>query len=131
MERAGRVLSRLKLPNGAVAGETLALAGWPAAVGKRIAAHSRPLSLSNGRLHVEVEDLVWKKQLTALKGQILRRLIEVIGKGVVRDLHFCVAPRRRQPQRAAALHVSPDEANRIEDPVLRSIYRAQRAKRSA
>lgn len=131
MERAGRVISRAKLAGGAVCMEDLACAGWPAAVGKKIAVHTRAAGLSGGRLRVEVEDAVWQRQLSVLKKQILARLEEVVGAAVVRDIDFRVVPRRRLPQIASEPHKRPDEADQIQDPVLRAIYREQRRRRSA
>ncbi|HSW49390.1 MAG TPA: DUF721 domain-containing protein [Bryobacteraceae bacterium] len=131
MERAGRVISRAKLAEGAVCLEELACTGWPVAVGTKIAAHTRAASLAAGRLRVEVEDAVWQRQLSVLKKQILARLEEVVGAAVVRDVDFRVVPRRRLPQIASEPRQRPDEADQIQDPVLRSIYRRQRRRRSA
>jgi hypothetical protein len=84
------------------------------------------------RLIVEVEDIVWQRQLFALTRQILGNLEKNLGAGMVDDLEFRVVPRRRGPQRAAeVMPVSQDEAANIADPVLRSIYRAARLKAQA
>jgi predicted nucleic acid-binding Zn ribbon protein len=131
MERAGRLISKLKLPAGSVSLEDLACAGWPAAVGKRIAAHARAVSLAGNRLVVEVEDLIWQRQLCVLEGQILRRLEEVVGQSVVRKVEFRVSPPRRQPRRAEEPSPAKDEADQIQDPLLRAIYREQRRRKSA
>ena len=131
MERAGRVISRTKLAAGAVCLEELACAGWPAAVGKKIAAHTRAIALAGGRLRVEVEDAIWQRQLSVLKRQILKRLEEVVGTSVVRDVEYRVAPRRRLPQQALEPRKDRDEADQIQDPGLRAIYRQQRRRRSA
>ena len=131
MERAGRVISRTKLAAGAVCLEELACAGWPVAVGKKIAVHTRAISLAGGRLRIEVEDAVWQRQLSVLKRQILSRLEEVVGTSVVRDVEFRVAPRRKLPHSAVEPRKDRDEADQIQDPVLRAIYRRQRRRRSA
>jgi hypothetical protein len=132
MERAGRLISKLGLPAGTVSVEALACAGWPAAVGKKIAAHTRPVFLlAGGRLRIDVEDSIWQRQLTALKGQILKKLEEVLGQDAVKDVEFRVSPRRRLPQRAADPRQSQDEADQIPDPVLRTIYKQKRRRRSA
>jgi predicted nucleic acid-binding Zn ribbon protein len=100
-------------------------------VGKRIAAHARAVSLAGNRLVVEVEDLIWQRQLCVLEGQILRRLEEVVGQSVVRKVEFRVSPRRRQPRRAEEPSPAKDEADQIQDPVLRAIYKEQRRRKSA
>jgi predicted nucleic acid-binding Zn ribbon protein len=131
MERAGKLISKLKLPAGSITPQDLALAGWAEAVGKRIANHSRALSLVTNRLVVEVEDVIWQRQLAGLKSQIVKRLEEVLGEPLVRQVEFRIAIRRREPQRAVQPRPSHDEADRIEDPVLRNIYKQQRGRRSA
>jgi hypothetical protein len=131
MERAGRLISRLKLPAGAVSHERLACAAWPLAVSERIARHARAVSLVRSRLVVEVEDSIWKRQLFTLRSQILKRLDQVIGEPIVTEVEFRVAIPRRLPQRAESVTVPYDEADRIEDPVLRKIYRERRKRASA
>ena len=82
------------------------------------------------RLVVEVEDHIWQRQLFTLTPQILGRLAQSLGQGVVQDLEFRVVPRRREAGRAAVAlpALVSDEAEGIADPVLRSIYRASRKK---
>src|ERR1035441_1003992 len=125
MERASKLIRGLTLPGGTLSMEELACAAWPDAVGKKIAGHTRLL--------LELEDHTWQRQLFSLTRQILRNLERGLGSGLVDDLEFRVVPRRREPQRAIeavpALHA--DEADAIEDPVLRSIYRAARTRARA
>jgi hypothetical protein len=131
MERAGKLISKLKLPAGSITPQDLALAGWAEAVGKRIANHARAISLVTNRLVVEVEDVTWQRQLAGLKSQIVKRLEEVLGQPLVREVEFRIPVRRREPQRAAQPRTSNDEADRIEDPVLRAIYKQKRQRKSA
>lgn len=136
MERAGRLLgnSRLKIVELAgVRAYHLAPRAWAAAVGKKSAEHTRPVFLDGDKLIVEVADAVWQSQLSTLRGQILDRLETVLGQRLIRHIEFRVAPPRRQPGRVetAALHTAEDEADRIEDPVLRRLYRASRRKSTA
>lgn len=128
MEPASKLISGLGLPGDAISREELACAAWAAAVGKKIAAHTRPTRLVRDRLVVEVEDQTWQRQLFTLSGFILRNLEKRLGRGIVGDLEFRFVPRRREPERAQQSMSSlfADEASGIEDPVLRSIYRASR-----
>jgi len=130
MQRASLLLRGMNLPGNTITPDEIAIAAWPIAVGKTIAAHTRAVKMVRTRLIVEVEDLVWQRQLFALSGQILGSLAKHLGRGSVEDLQFRVVPRRREPQRAAAAVPAKafDEADGIEDPVLRGIYRASRAK---
>jgi Dna[CI] antecedent DciA-like protein len=138
MERAARLIKNNKLSKKVFTEEDLARAVWPAAVGKAIAAHTSRLTLVRQTLVVEVEDAIWQKQLFTLRGQILDRLRRVTASDVVQDLEFRVAIKRRQPQRAetresAASHLAPayDEADSIQDAVLKKVYRLSRKKATA
>ena len=132
MERAGKSLAKLKLSD-AISQDDLARAAWPAAVGKRIAARAAAKSLVRGSLIVEVEDGIWQKQLFYLRYQILAKLQEVLGAGVITDVEFRIATPRRPPQTALSVsNTKPrDEADGISDPGLRLIYKQARKKASA
>lgn len=126
MDRAAKLISRLSLPRGCVTPEELARAAWPQAVGRRIASRARAVALADSTLIVEVEDEIWQGQLSTLRSQILARLKEVLGKEIVADMDLRVRIPRRLPQRAEQAQLSPDEAERIEDPVLRRLYKLSR-----
>ena len=132
MERAGKSLAKLKLTN-AISQDDLARAAWPAAVGKRLAAHAAAKSLVRGSLIVEVEDAIWQKQLFHLRYDILAKLTSVIGSGIVTGLEFRIATPRRPPQTAQSHGetLSVDEADGIEDPVLRIVYKQARKRATA
>ena len=131
MERVSRLIGRLRLPPNSVSPEELARAGWPVAVGKRIASHTRAASLAGSRLIVEVEDGVWQRQLSVLRVQILKKLEEVLGPSLVSEIEFRIAIARRLPQRAERLKPAGDDADEIQDPVLRKIYKDKRKRASA
>ncbi len=133
MERASKLIRGLRLPGEAISGEQLACAAWAPSVGRKIAAHTRASRMVRTRLIVEVEDHLWRKQLFTLTPQILSVLEKNLGRGVVEDLEFRIVPRRREPQRATAAAPladrkpgAGDEAEEIEDFVLRAIYKASR-----
>lgn len=133
MQRAGLLIGKMRLKAITIAGVQtyhLTKAAWRAAVGKTIAAHSYPVFLEGGRLTVYVDDPIWRAQLAGLSNTILLQLDKVIGEGRIEKIDFRVAPPRREPGRApAARAISPaDEADRIEDPVLRRLYRTARRK---
>jgi len=131
MERAGRLIARLKLPGGSVSPQELATAAWPEAVGKRLALRTRAVGVVRSRLVVEVEDAIWQRQLFTLRGQILKRLEQVLGQPLITEIEFRVAVPRRLPQREERPPARVDEADGIEDPVLRRIYKEHRRKASA
>jgi len=126
MDRARKVLSKLQLPGGCLTREELVRAAWPQAVGKGIARHTLAVALVESRLVVEVEDLTWQGQLSTLRVQILAKLKEVLGQEIVRDIDFRLGMRRRPPQRAESAQTPKDEADRIEDPGMRMVYKSWR-----
>ncbi len=129
MERASRLLGKLKFPTDSVSGAELVCAAWSAAVGDRIAKHARAERLVRTKLIVGVDDAVWGRQLFAMSRMILSRLAENVGEGLVDDIEFRVAPPRRGPGRAESS--SGDEADGIEDPDLRRLYVTARKKELA
>jgi hypothetical protein len=132
MERAGKSLAKMKLPD-AVSSADLAFAAWTATVGKRLAKVARPKALVRGNLIVETEDAVWQQQLFQLRFNILPRLIGILGAGIVNNLEFRIATPRRPPQQARTPDrpESSDEADDIEDSIFRSLYKQARKKASA
>jgi hypothetical protein len=138
MERAARLIKNNKASKKVFSDEDLARAAWPSAVGKAIASHTARITLVRATLVIEVEDAIWQKQLHTLRGQILDRLRRVTASDVVEDLEFRIALKRRQPQRAenrqtpATEAAQPyDDADSIQDAVLKKLYRLSRKKATA
>ena len=132
MERASRLIAKLRFSSDTIGLEDLARAAWPVAVGPKIAAHARVARLVGKRLVVAVDDPIWQRQLFALTRHILVNIEKHLGQGLIADMEFRVVPARREPQRAeTAAGTAADEAERISDPVLRNIYKASRRKSSA
>jgi hypothetical protein len=135
MERAGRLLGKLKIHANSVSPEELARAAWPSAVGKKIAAHANAVSLVRTCLIIEVEDALWQRQLNTLRGQILKRIQDLVGSALVADIAFRPMTPKRMPERAESSRQTPahipDDADRIADPILRSVYKTSRKKANA
>ena len=123
MERAGRLIPKLKLSPEINDPETRARAAWNVAVGKKIAAHTRATVLVRDSLIIEVGDYVWQRQLATLESVLLRNLEKALGEPLVKKLDFRPMPARRMPQRAETAR--PQSG--IEDPILDLIYH-QKAK---
>lgn len=103
-------------------------------MGKKVAERTRASKLVRTTLVVEVEDWLWQRNLMGLSRQILANLERVVGPGMVGDLEFRIMPPRRGPMVATSSVPAfelTDEANGIEDPVLRRIYRRKRQKEIA
>jgi hypothetical protein len=138
MERAARVANDSQISKNLLAEEDLIRASWTAAVGKIVASHTSRLRLVRSTLIVEVEDAIWQRQLFTMSSQIVSRLRKVTGSPLVTDVEFRIGVPRREPQRAPAAHATPltpdqpaDEAERIQDPVLKKVYRLSRKKATA
>jgi predicted nucleic acid-binding Zn ribbon protein len=121
MERAGSLIGKLKLSPETADPETRARAAWGLAAGKKIAAHTLASALVRGTLVVEVEDMVWQKQLNTLRHFLLRNLKQALGGDVVKEIDFRPMPPRRKPQRAESARRT--DSNGIQDPVMAMLYR--------
>jgi hypothetical protein len=138
VESISRIFGKLSEADRPISPEQLVLSAWSSAVGKKIAARTRPTKMVRTRLVVEVEDQIWQRQLFVLTRQILANLEVKVGRGIVDEVEFRIVPRRREPNRAlvsmpglfAGLHPG-DEADQISDPHMRHIYKAARRKESA
>lgn len=138
MERAGKLLRQWKLASACVTPEQVAVAAWPVAAGKKVAPRTRAVNFVRGRLVVEVEDAIWQSQLRTVRPFLLNKLEKDLGSRVVTDIEFKVSPPRRGPAREERIvrgplfqAASPDEADRISDPFLARIYRADRKRSTA
>jgi predicted nucleic acid-binding Zn ribbon protein len=70
---------------------------WEEAVGPSVAAHARPVSLADGVLVVVVDQPGWATQLRYLSTDLLQRLADVAGDGVVGRIEIRV---ENGPQKA-------------------------------
>lgn len=139
MERAARLIKNKKISREMVTDEDIARGVWPAAVGKAIAAHTSRLKVVRNTLVVEVEDATWQKQLFVLSHQILRSLNKLTGPTCIESIEFRIGVPRRVPQRAGSRQAdlatgsnAPyDDAETIQDPVLKKVYRLSRKRATA
>ncbi|MBO9542467.1 DUF721 domain-containing protein [bacterium] len=94
MQRLQRFLAKSlkewKAEDAVAAGRVFAL--WPTIVGEAIAARTRPRFLRGGVLFVEAASSAWANELTMLKPRILKALDQHLGKGLIRDVRYQVAP---------------------------------------
>ena len=66
---------------------------WADIVGPQLATHARPLSLRAGVLVVAADEPGWATQLRYLETDLLRRLAEALGEGVVKRVEVRVRAR--------------------------------------
>jgi hypothetical protein len=141
MEHAARVLRKGKQSKTILDDSQAVEAVWPSAVGKAIARHVSRLRLVRSTLVVEVEDLIWQRQLRTLERQILDRIRLLLPDVTITDMEFRIGVPRREVQRAGTRWGgtfgtrtpadADDEAERIQDPVLKKVYQLSRRKASA
>jgi len=141
MERAARVLRKAQQSRSILDDSQAIEAVWPTAVGRSIARHVSRLRLVRSTLVVDVDDVIWQRQLRTLGTQILERIKLLLPDVPITGLEFRIGLPRRSAQRAPAAFASgpevssdkitQDEADRIQDPVLKKVYQISRRKASA
>ncbi|EOM75686.1 DUF721 family protein [Rhodococcus rhodnii] len=74
---------------------------WEDVVGPDIAAHAQPTALRDQTLSVSAESTAWATQLRMMQPQILARIADAVGNGVVRSLTITgpTAPSWRKGER--------------------------------
>ena len=88
----GELLDRVLGGLGAPAGRRSAslFDAWDDIVGPAIAAHARPLALTQGALRIGVDDPVWATELRFRKDELLGRLDAALGDGAVTAIEITV-----------------------------------------
>ena len=66
---------------------------WAEIVGPVATEHCRPGSLVDGRLRIEVADSTWASQIKWQRAELIGRVAEFVGTGVVRTMDVQVSPR--------------------------------------
>jgi predicted nucleic acid-binding Zn ribbon protein len=80
-EALDRVARGLGLPPAAATARLVQ--AWPDVVGEAVAAHTTPRWVRGGTLSLAVDDPTWAAQLRWLEADLLARVAEVTGPGVV------------------------------------------------
>jgi hypothetical protein len=123
MQRAASLIRKLKLPAGSDNPENRAKAAWKLAAGAKIEKHTLATTLVRGTLVIEVGDMIWQRQLYALRHHLLRNLADILGEPLVTDLDFRPMLQRRGPQIAET-----PRADGIADPVMSLLYQQSKKK---
>jgi len=82
------VLRRLGLERALAAQRAVVV--WPELVGAKVAEHSRAVAVDAGVLIVMVDGPAWSTQLHYLKPQLLKKLGQRLGPGLVKDIRFAL-----------------------------------------
>jgi predicted nucleic acid-binding Zn ribbon protein len=74
--------------------EAAAIAAWRHCAGEGLKNRAVPLALRDRTLQVAVADLIWQKQLNAMRGQMLYRINTLLGQTVVGAIEFIIDPEK-------------------------------------
>ena len=93
---------------------------WNAAVGRQIAAKAHPVSFRDGILTVAVSSAPWMQQLTFLKKEMIEKLNERLGHGLVRDIYLkaglpATPPHQTKPGKNPGRELTEEETRKIAD----------------
>lgn len=77
-----------QLPENKELAGSVVCAVWSEVVGEALAQRTRPIKLHGATLIVAVPSLVWRRELKPVQGEILRKLEQRLGPGLVRQLEF-------------------------------------------
>src|SRR5436190_1416997 len=61
---------------------------WPLLAGENLAAATRVTAIQGSTAVINVPDLVWRKQLARMKGQLLRKINEPWGSQRITEIAF-------------------------------------------
>jgi predicted nucleic acid-binding Zn ribbon protein len=68
---------------------------WDRLVGAQVAEHAEPVSVRDGTLVVRAQDPAWASQLRWLERELVERLADALGAGVVTAIEVRVGDERR------------------------------------
>jgi hypothetical protein len=88
--------------------ESLVLALWRCIVGETLAQHTQPTRLHRSTLVISVPSETWRKELFALRFEILKRLEQFLGKERITAVEFRVDPRLEASLRVSEKEVATD-----------------------
>jgi len=89
----GSIQSVLKeLEPNAKADEAVAFAAWKQCSGEGLCSRTEPLEFSNNPLVVAVADKTWQRNLEELSPQMLVKLNDYLGQGMVKFIEFRIDP---------------------------------------
>jgi hypothetical protein len=73
--------------------QAAAIAAWKHAAGDGLKDHAVPVKLENRALTVAVADIVWQKQLHAMRGEMMFRVNSILGQPIVSTIEFVIDPK--------------------------------------
>ena len=74
--------------------EAAAIAAWKHCAGEGLKDRAVAVTLDDRTLRVAVADLIWQKQLHAMRGQMIFRINSLLGQPVVGAIEFIIDPEK-------------------------------------
>ena len=74
--------------------EAAAMAAWKHCAGEGLRERALPIALQGRTLRVAVADLIWQKQLHAMRGQMIYRINSLLGQPIVGNIDFVIDPEK-------------------------------------
>jgi len=65
---------------------------WAGAAGEGLRRNTHPSSFEGKTLTVSVMDALWQKQLQSMNAELIFRMNNLLGRGMVDEIVFCIAP---------------------------------------
>ena len=73
--------------------EAAAIAAWKHTAGDGLKEHAVPICLQDRTLKIAVADVIWQRQLHAMRGQMLFRVNSLLGQPLVGAIEFIIDSR--------------------------------------
>jgi len=74
--------------------EAAAIAAWKHCAGEGLKERAVPFALRDRTLMVAVADLIWQKQMMAMRGEMLYKINTLLGQRVVGAFEFVIDPEK-------------------------------------
>jgi len=74
--------------------EAAAIAAWKHCAGEGLKDRTVALALRDRTLEVAVADMIWQKQLHAMRGQLIYKINTLLGQPVVGAIEFIIDPEK-------------------------------------
>ena len=74
--------------------EAAAIAAWKHCAGEGLKGRAVALALHERTLRVAVADLIWQKQMHAMRGQMIYKINTLLGQPVVGAIEFVIDPEK-------------------------------------
>ena len=74
--------------------EAAAIAAWKHCAGEGLKERAVPFALEDRTLLVAVADVIWQKQMTAMRGQMLYKINTLLDQPVVGSIKFIIDPEK-------------------------------------